>query len=206
VVYCDNLLTPRAFASLRRYLLQSTIWHDFTHIRGFLASYLEDGLACPLLLQIVDELRQAFPKLLGCLPLTQAWAFKAMERAGSIDVHADDAAISVNLWMTPAEANLEGEHGGLGVCLVPPPRDWSLGSYGDDRERAVSFLEHHRDKIVIVPYRENRAVIFSSRLVHYSDAPVFKEGYENHRINITLLFGRHEATGVRTSQSGAETL
>jgi hypothetical protein len=197
MVYLDNLLTPRAFASLRRYLLESTIWHDFTHIRGFLASYLEDGLACPLLLQIVDELRRAFPKLLDKLPLTQAWAFKAMERAGSIDVHADDAAISVNFWMTPGEANLESEHGGLGVCLVPAPSDWSVASFEDDRDRAVSFLEHHAEEVEIVPYRANRAVIFSSRLIHYSDNPFFKEGYENHRINMTFLFGGHEESPLR---------
>ena len=46
-----------ALDSLRRFLLESTIWHDFSHIDGFVASYLEDGLACPLLLQIADELR-----------------------------------------------------------------------------------------------------------------------------------------------------
>jgi hypothetical protein len=43
-----------------------------------------------------------------------------------------------------------------------------------------------------VPYRENRAVLFDSRLFHYSDAPKFAQGYENYRINVTLLFGRHD--------------
>ena len=43
----------------------------------------------------------------------------------------------------------------------------------------------------MVPYRENRAVLFESRLFHRSDAPEFATGYENHRINLTLLFGRH---------------
>ena len=52
----DDLLTPQALNSLRRFLLESTIWHDFSHIDGFVASYLEDGLACPLLLQIADDL------------------------------------------------------------------------------------------------------------------------------------------------------
>jgi len=40
-----------------------------------------------------------------------------------------------------------------------------------------------------VPYRENRAVLFDSRLFHGTDAPEFAPGYENHRINITMLFG-----------------
>ena len=67
-IFVDDLLTPEALDSLRRFLLESTIWHDFSHIDGFLASYLEDGLACPLLLQIADELRRMFPDILGPHP------------------------------------------------------------------------------------------------------------------------------------------
>src|SRR6201999_1176941 len=63
--YFDYLLTPEALLGLKQYLLESTIWHDFSHIDGFVASYLEDGLACPLILQIADEIRRAFPDLLG---------------------------------------------------------------------------------------------------------------------------------------------
>jgi hypothetical protein len=43
-----------------------------------------------------------------------------------------------------------------------------------------------------VPHRANRAVIFDSDLFHETDAPTFKEGYLNRRINVTLLYGRRE--------------
>jgi tetratricopeptide (TPR) repeat protein len=188
-VHFDGLLTPTALQALRRYLLESTIWHDFSHIGGFVASYLEDGLACPLLLQIVDELRATFPGLLGMQPLSQAWAFKGLRSAAAIDAHADDAAISVNFWVTPAAANLCPEHGGLVVCRAPPPAEWVMMDYESDRARIVAFLEQHARSNFVVPYRENRAVLFRSRLCHHSDAPNFAAGYENHRINITLLFG-----------------
>ena len=78
----DDLLTPHALDALQRFLLESTIWHDFSHIDGFVASYLEDGLACPLLLQIADELRHAFPDILGAHRLSQAWAFKGLQASG----------------------------------------------------------------------------------------------------------------------------
>ena len=78
-VWFDDLLTPPALLGLKRYLLESTIWHDFSHIGGFVASYLEDGLACPLLLQIADEIRSTFPELLEKHPLSQAWAFKGLK-------------------------------------------------------------------------------------------------------------------------------
>jgi hypothetical protein len=190
-IYFDGLLTPDALAALRRFLLQSTIWHDFSHIGGFVASYLEDGLACPLVLQIADELRATFPELIGKHPLSQAWAFKALEQTATIDVHADDAAVSVNFWVTPSEANLNPGRGGLAVCRVPPPLDWRMRGYDTDQERIVAFLAQNGSDSLMVPYRENRAVLFESRLFHHSDAPKFALGYENHRINVTLLFGRH---------------
>src|SRR5215468_7969234 len=185
----DDLLRPQALGSLRRFLLESTIWHDFSHIDGFVASYVEDGLACPLLLQIADELRQAFPDILGEHPLSQAWAFKGLQAQAAVDVHADDAAVSVNFWLTPAEANLDPGHGGLVVCRAPPPDDWEIRDYDEDRERIVTFLEQKAADRLTVRYDQNRAVFFRSRLFHHSDRPKFISSYENHRINLTLLYG-----------------
>ena len=190
-VYGDNLLTPEALARLRAFLLESTIWHDFSHIGGFVASYLEDGLACPLILQIADEIRGIFAELLRDHPLSQAWAFKGLKPASGIDVHADDGAISVNFWVTPDEANLKPGRGGLVVSLVPPPADWQMSDYDADQELIVAFLEQKPDDRLKVPYRANRAALFESRLFHWSDAPEFSPGYENNRINMTFIYGRH---------------
>ena len=188
-VYFDDLLTPQAVTRLRCHLLQSTMWHDFTHIEGFVAAYLEDGLACPLLLQIVTELRGRFPELLSDYPLTQAWAFKAVRTDAAVDVHTDDGAVSLNFWMTPTDANGDPGRGGLGICLMPPPADWAVQDYRGDQRRARDFLQCHRERTLTVPYRVNRGVLFESRLIHYSDAPHFLDGYLNHRINLTMLFG-----------------
>jgi tetratricopeptide (TPR) repeat protein len=193
-IYFDDLLTPEALKRLRSFLLESTIWHDFSHIGGFVASYLEDGLACPLILQIADEIRSTFAELLAEHPLTQAWAFKGLKPASAIDVHADDGAITVNFWVTPSEANLKPESGGLVVSLVPPPEDWQMGDYGTDQKRIVAFLEQRPHERLKVPYHDNRAVLFSSRLFHWSDSPEFASGYENQRINLTFLYGRHGAS------------
>jgi tetratricopeptide (TPR) repeat protein len=188
-VYFDDLLTPAALRRLKKYLLESTIWHDFSHIGSFVAAYVEDGLASPLLLQVADELRGAFPEILGPHPLSQAWAFKGLDGAAAIEAHADDAAVNVNFWVTPDAANLDPGSGGLAVCRVPPPSDWLLSGYHADKDEVAAFLKEHDGDTLMVPYRENRAVMFSSRLFHRSDAPHFAPGYENRRINVTLLFG-----------------
>ena len=185
----DDLLTPRALSLLQRFLRESTIWHDFSHIGGFVAAYLEDGLACPVVLQIADEFRSVLPELLGPHPLTQAWAFKGLRGDQPIDVHADDAAISLNFWVTPDDANRNPKRGGLAIYREVPPPDWPIVDYDADRARIRAFLERLGDSAMAIPYRENRAVLFDSRLFHGSDAPDFAPGYENHRINITMLFG-----------------
>ncbi len=191
-VWFDDLLTPDALAALRKFLLTNMIWFDFTHIPGFLASYLEDGLACPLMLQIADELRAAFPHILGDHALSQAWAFKGIAGDLPIDLHADDAVVSVNFWMTPDASNLDPDHGGLLVCKTPPPGDWRMRDYQSDTVRIRQFFHEHADDRLVVPYHENRALLFDSRLFHGSDAPRFRPEYEHHRINITLLFGDRE--------------
>ena len=184
----DSLLSDKALAMLRRFLLQSTIWFDYAHIGGFLAAYLEDGLACPLVLQIADELRAALPDIFKDHALSQIWAFKGMDEQKGIDLHADDGAVSVNFWVTPDSANLDSDHGGLVVYTKQTPADWRLKSYDDDRAAIRAYLADADDTKIVIPYRENRAVIFDSRLFHGSDVVSFAPGYENHRISVTMLF------------------
>ncbi len=185
----DALLGPAALDTLHGQMLESTIWHDCEHIPGFLAAYLEDGLASPLLLQIADELRAALPDILGPHPLTQAWAFKCLTGSRGIDVHADAGAVSLNFWLTPDEANLEPDAGGLTIHRALPPEDWPIADYHRDKIRIRSFLDRSEAGSVTLPYARNRAVLFRSDLFHESGRVRFLPGYANHRINMTLLFG-----------------
>ena len=189
IAVMDDVLSPEALDTLSRHLLESTIWHDCEHIPGFLAAYLEDGLACPVLLQIVDELRAALPAVLGPHPLMQAWAFKCLTGSQGIDVHADSGAVSLNLWLTPDEANLQPDAGGLTVHRALPPEGWTIADYDRDRDRIRGLLDGSAAGAVTVAYAQNRAVLFRSDLFHESGRVRFRPGYANHRINMTLLFG-----------------
>lgn len=189
IVWFDDFLTPKALGLLQRFLLESTIWYDFSHIGGCLAAYLEDGLACPLILQIADEVRAGFPDILNDHPLAQIWAFKGIEAGRGIDVHADDGAVSLNFWVTAESANADAGRGGLLIHKKPPPPDWRISDYQADMSAIRAHLGHDETDRIVVPYGENRAVLFESRLFHESDAVDFRPGYENHRINITMLFG-----------------
>lgn len=194
IAVIDHVLSPEALGGLRRFLLDSTIWHDFSHIGGYLAAYLEDGMACPLLLQITDALRRLLPDILGPHPLQQAWAFKCLTGDEGIDVHADSGAISVNFWITPDDANLEPGAGGLVIHRAEPPAGWALADYDRDIGQIRRFLAASDAGAVEVPYAENRAVLFRSDLFHRSGPVRFRAGYQNHRINMTLLFGEQKGT------------
>src|SRR5262249_45097788 len=42
LVVIDDFLSPAALAALRRYCVESTVWHDFSHRDGYLAAFLDD--------------------------------------------------------------------------------------------------------------------------------------------------------------------
>ena len=196
LTYFDNFLTPLALDSIRHFLLGSTIWFDFFHRGGYIGAYLRDGLACPLFFQIAEEMRTTFPKIFKNHPLKQLWAYKYDSRAykndsplTGINAHADYAAVNVNFWVTPKAANLNSLSGGLIVYNTEAPLEWDFKTFNSNREKILEHLEDNNNEKSIVPYNENRIVIFNSNLIHETDKFEFKEGYENRRINVTMLFG-----------------
>ncbi|HLH97369.1 MAG TPA: tetratricopeptide repeat protein [Xanthobacteraceae bacterium] len=189
IAVIDNLLTDAALERLRRFCWGSTIWRK-VYRDGYLGAMPEHGFACPLLAQIAEELRLTYPTIISGHPLLQLWGFKYDSRLAGIAIHADFAAVNVNFWITPDEANLDPESGGLVVWDVPAPLDWSFAKFNDDVPAAREFLARSGARATKIPHRANRAVIFDSDLFHETDRIAFKEGYLNRRINITMLFGK----------------
>jgi len=193
ITWIDNLLSSAALEALRQYCLKSTIWFDFNHPDGYLGAVFENGFTDPLLLQICDELKLKFPKIFGAYPLMQMWAFKYDSQLRGIQLHGDVAAVNLNFWITPDDANLDADSGGLRIWDKAAPPDWNFNDFNSGTEQAQArvqqFLRDNGAKEIAVPYRQNRAVVFNSDLFHATDHFCFKDGYENRRINITMLFG-----------------
>jgi tetratricopeptide (TPR) repeat protein len=188
IVVIDDLLSPEALAQLQRFCWGSTMWRK-AYKEGYLGATPESGFACPLLAQIADELRATFPAIFERHPLRYLWGFKYDSTLSGIDVHADFAAVNVNFWITPDDANLDPESGGLTLWDVAAPPEWDVVKYNRDAKASREFLERVGARPITIPYRANRAVIFDSDLFHKTDAIRFKEGYLNRRINVTLLYG-----------------
>ena len=90
-----------------------TIWSTNRYSHGRLGSFFHDGFTSPLLLQIADDLRTALPRVIGDRHrLRQAWGFKDGCTLPGRSTHADFAAVNVNFWVTPDDANLDDISGG----------------------------------------------------------------------------------------------
>ncbi|MDE3041457.1 MAG: tetratricopeptide repeat protein [Nitrospirota bacterium] len=190
VTWIDGLLNLEALEALRRFCWESTMWKK-DYENGYIGAFLGDGFASPLLLQIAEELRLKFPRIFKQHRLTQAWAFKHDSARRGLNIHADAAAVNVNFWITPDEANLNPETGGLVVYDKEAPRDWNFQEYNSDKNKPkiLAWLDQVGAKTVKIPYRTNRAVVFNSDLFHETDEIAFKDDYLSRRINITLLYG-----------------
>ena len=190
-VVVDDFLTDEALTRIRRYCWGAPIW-NFANNSHYIRAMPEHGFACPLLLQIDEEMRNVYATILKQLPLRYWWAFKyEAERLGT-HVHADFAAININYWIAPDEANLDPNTGGLIIWDKPAPLSWGYKEYNCSPQSARDFLKQTGAKSVTVPHRANRAVIFNSNLFHETDKISFKPGYMNKRINITMLYGMRD--------------
>ncbi|KAL3925187.1 MAG: hypothetical protein SGILL_000579 [Bacillariaceae sp.] len=206
IVVVDNVVSEEALQIIQeKILFESTVWYQTKlpeRFGGYTGAYIDDGLHQRILLQLSMDLRTLLPEVFEGHPLKYMWAYKydsdTKTYGGGINLHADEAAVNVNLWLTPNEANLDPNSGGLVVYTVKPPKDWDFERYNRDTDFVYETLikpSHFAN--VTIPYKENRAVIFDSALFHATDTFNFKKGYKNRRINLTLLYGdmqKHAAT------------
>jgi tetratricopeptide (TPR) repeat protein len=192
-VVMDDFLLPEALEKLRRYCAGSTIWRK-VYDAGYIGATPEDGFACPFLAQIAEEIRNVFPAIFAPHHFHYLGAFKYDSTLSTgTNIHADNSAVNVNFYITPDEANLDPESGGMDIWDVAMPEGIDMRIYNGDEDAAREFLNRSKARVTTVPHRANRAVIFCSDLFHKTSDCRFKEGYLNKRINVSLLFGHRGA-------------
>ncbi|KAL7543289.1 hypothetical protein ACHAXR_012607 [Thalassiosira sp. AJA248-18] len=216
VIIIDDLFTPQTLSILRKLLLRNTHWFQTKtplEFGKYVGSYIDDGLNDPIFLELAKQLHQSMPRLMKGHYLKYMWAYKYdSEWESGINLHADQAAVNVNMWLSMDEADLEeeGYGGGLVVFTAKPPSHWDFESYNTNTDFVVEeLLRPTNFANVTVQHKPNRAVIFDSALFHQTDKYKFKKGYENGRINLTLLFGEMQkgednSAGGTTSGNGVK--
>lgn len=188
-VVVDDLLMPEALARLRAVCWNSTFWHQIKGA-GYLGTVFRTGFSDPLVIEIATQLQRALPRSLGELPVSIIWAYSYAQGRVGINPHADAAGVNFNFWIAPNDANLDPQTGGLVVYRKPAPPEWDFATYNKAPAEVVyQALGESRTDFVRVPHRENRGVMFDSRLIHETDQFRFAPGFTNRRINVTILYG-----------------
>jgi hypothetical protein len=185
----DDFLTPDALEQVRKVCLESTFWrHPYKF--GYVGAFPQDGFASISLFAIAEEFRYALGEAFDRYQLALWWAFEYDTRLPGTDIHGDDADFSLNLWITPDSANLDPTKGGLVLWDKTAPNDWSFDDYNSGGERVRQYLRDTNAESTIIPYRENRAVLFTGHHFHRTDDFTFAPGFTNRRRSVTLLFRR----------------
>ena len=187
----DDFLTPEALDQLRKFCLESTVWrHPYKF--GYVGAFPQNGFASTSLFAIAEEFSAALGEAFDEYQLAQWWAFVYDTKLPGTDIHGDDADFSLNLWITPDSANLDPDGGGLVIWDKTAPSDWSYNDYNSGGDRVRQYLRDQNAESSIIPYRENRAVLFEGHLFHRTDDFSFAPGFENRRRSVTFLFRRRK--------------
>jgi len=202
LVVVDDILRPDVIEELRKFCLESTIWHNVKPT--FVGAYWDKGFSSPLLLHVASALMAAFP-FLSTTHLEYFWAYaynnQVEQDNPAIDIHADEAKVNFNLWLTPDDFNLDPDSGGLTVWREKVPADWSFQDFNSPR--SVDKVKDWLGGVTPtqVSYKYNRAAIFDSDFFHQSQLSTFRPGHGNRRINLSFLFGsRQQIMGQSTGQ------
>lgn len=194
VVVIDDFLTPEALEAIRSFALESTVWSGIRYAHGRLGAFFGDGFNCPVLLQVAEDLRRALPNVITTrYPLRQIWGFKnSTDLPPESNLHADFAAVNVNFWITPEASNADPQTGGMMIYDVDAPLGWDFHTYNGRSDIIKAFLRENGARSLYVPYRQNRCIVFNSDLFHGTHEVHFRNGFVNHRVNVTMLYGHRE--------------
>jgi len=146
VIVIDDLLTPTTLQLLRELLLKNTHWYQTKtplEFGKYTGAYIDDGLNDPIFLELAKQLHQNLPRIMKGHHLRYLWAYKYdSEFESGIRLHADQAAVNVNMWLSEDDADLEedGYGGGLVVFTTKPPSDWNFQDYNTDTDYVVETL------------------------------------------------------------------
>jgi len=192
-VVIDDLFTTETLNLLRKWAAQSP---SFQTIRaGFLGAFPSNGANFEIIRHSAEELERLLPEIFTGHPLGLWWFFKYIPGVGNegIGLHADPAAININIWLTDDNARESG--GGLEVYSHVPPQEAKVNEFNREfntKEEELQLIEKLKQEgeTHTIEYKSNRAVLFTSDRYHRSIPFEFKgQNIEEWRLNFTLLYG-----------------
>lgn len=181
----DDFFTHDAFETIREQLLTSWGWQYKNWQANEL--YVRDP-EIPEIEAVAAELKRQLPTVLDGLEFVRCWSFMHQRNVG-LKVHADNGAVTVDVWMTPDEFNLLPDAGGIVFFDVKRNPEMLIHEFNTVEWAEKYFEQHTMGAAESVTYRCNRAILFDASTFHESDQVEFRDDdAHTYRINLSLLF------------------
>jgi len=181
----DNVLPSDVCASVREQIVGNWGWQYMNWQAKEL--YIRD-FELREITEVAHAIKESLPDLLHDMELVQYIAFWHQRNAG-LYAHSDTGAVTLNLWLTPDEYNLDPTTGGLILYDVKRRDDMLIHEFNAAPYSTDYLAANTKGQSVTIPYRFNRATLFDAKTLHASDQIHFvNDGPNTARINFSLLF------------------
>lgn len=181
----DDFLVPEKCTDLHHALLSHWGWRH----KNWTSRHLHNNRPnIPAVQAIGAELERNLPGLLSDKSLVAYWGLMYRDNVAG-KVHSDLAAVTLTLWLTPQQFNLDPTSGGL--LLYDVKRDPEVMPHEHlSAEWSESYVaERTQGGMIKIPYAWNRAVLFDGRTFHKTDELNFAtQGPSSFRINLAYAF------------------
>lgn len=187
----DNFLQPVVCEQLHQELLKHVGWRYQSQTDRSIVSNIKPDVG--IIFAIAESIKaQCLSIFSDCMfsnyELVEHWALMYPKNLPG-KVHSDMGALTLNIWLTPDQHNLDPSAGGLiffdvkrGLKTLP---DQSLPYLWSEQY----LRDFTRGQQVSVSYKCNRALLFDAKTFHQTDAFCFSNTkLEAHRINLSLTF------------------
>ena len=119
----------------------------------------------------------------------EGWFIAYDTHCDGVPLHADRGYITVNIWLTPNSCMLSSKNG-LIIWDAMVPDEWEFEQYNTLEPTTAMQRLTQNAHFRVIPYAFNRAVVFKSKLLHCTNGVCTKEGKENQRVNLTLMYDK----------------
>ncbi len=193
----DDFLQPVVCKRLHQELLKHVGWRYQNQTEQPIVSNMKPNIET--ISTIAESLRAHCLSLFSDYELVEHWALMYPKNTLG-KVHSDMGALTLNIWLTPDQYNLDASGGGLILFDVKRGSEASPGkslSYLWSEQYLKDFTGGQK---VSVSYKCIRALLFDAKTFHQTDAFCFANTKpEAHRINLSLTFDNPVAYHERVS-------
>ena len=183
----DNVLSEEALAEVQAFCRESHVFHKARD--GYILGDENGGYGSDALLRIAEELQTSMGSALGGLKLKRMMGRKYESVWSGSDLRSEDAAVTVVLWVTADQANLDRSSGGLMVYQEQPPCKGNCEqSFNYDAGQTELFARKASNPAV-VPYQGNRAIVLKGNVAYASQSSRFANSFEDQRLLLSFMFG-----------------